>query len=55
MKKIFLITILLLLTVTLLGCNQSIVEDPSTSDEPGIIGYVMDKEGGRILVVNPKA
>ncbi len=46
---------MLLLTITLLACNQSVVEDPSPSDEPGIIGYVMDKEGGRILVVNPEA
>ena len=46
---------MLLITTALLGCNQSVVEDSSPSDEPGIIGYVMDKEGGRILVVNSVA
>lgn len=45
----------LLLTVTLMACNASASENSSPNDAPGIIGYVMEKEDDRILVIDPEA
>ncbi|MDO9533898.1 MAG: hypothetical protein Q7J85_00900 [Bacillota bacterium] len=56
MKKPFLMLIFMLFTVTIfVGCIPNVGEDPSKSDEPGMIGYVMSREDDRILVINPEA
>lgn len=60
MKKIINFIFVILFTVSLFGCSPS---NDSKSDgeretprpEAGISGYIMKKEGGRILVINPEA
>ncbi|KGP92398.1 hypothetical protein N780_01915 [Pontibacillus chungwhensis BH030062] len=50
MKKVlFLMSCLLLVNLLIVGCASS--KDPESAD----VGYVMDKRGSRILVVDPNA
>jgi hypothetical protein len=55
MKRICSFVLVLFLTLSLLGCNQSNIGvdgKKSPSEEPGIIGYVMNEENTGILVVS---
>lgn len=55
MKRICSFVLVLCLALSLLGCNSSkvIIDDKKTPNvEPGMIGYVMNKENTRILVVS---
>jgi hypothetical protein len=56
-KRFFVLILVGLLTIFLLGCVQKYNKENNNSlkDEPGIIGYIMSKKDGRILVVNPDA
>lgn len=54
MKKAVAIAMFLVLVITLIGCDSSAVEDSYLNDEPGIVGYVMERDGDRILVINPE-
>ncbi|KUO48733.1 MAG: hypothetical protein APF76_01975 [Desulfitibacter sp. BRH_c19] len=55
MKKSIIAILIMLFAVSVMGCNQTVDEDPSKDDEPGIIGYVMNRENERILVIDPEA
>lgn len=64
MKKIFLLIFITMLTISVFGCNSKTSDTaptttapttPAQSSKPGITGYVMDKEGDRILVVDPES
>lgn len=48
-----LIYFIVLVLAVLAGCNSENADEPV--DEPDITGYVMDKDGGRILVVSTEA
>lgn len=50
MKRIFNFTLVLLFTISLLGCSSN-----NSKGEAGITGYVMNKENDRILVVSSDA
>jgi hypothetical protein len=55
MKRICSFILVLFLTLSLLGCNQrniGVDDKKNPSVEPGIIGYVMNKENKGILVVS---
>lgn len=56
MKRSFILLLILLLGITIFGCNLNTPNDepevPHQNSEPGITGYIMDKAGDRILVVN---
>lgn len=55
MKKICSFVLVLFLTLSLLGCNQSNINDDekkAPSSKAGIIGYVMKKDKERILVIS---
>ena len=51
MKRYIIFILLLLFVFTISGCSNDINSKPDT--EPGMIGYVMDTDNGRILVVDP--
>jgi len=55
LKKTIFAILIFMFAVSVMGCNQTVDEDSSKNDEPGIIGYVMNKENDRILVINPEA
>lgn len=55
MKRILSFALMLLLAISLLGCNSSNISNDgkkAPNVEAGIIGYVMNKENARILVVS---
>jgi hypothetical protein len=52
MKKILSFALVLLLTISLLGCSSS---NNNNDSEAGITGYIMNKENDRILVVSSYA
>lgn len=54
MNKVFFALLILIVAVSTMGCNLT-SKEPPRSDEPGIIGYVMNKESDSILVINPEA
>ena len=49
MKRVYCFILVLILAISLVGCNSSSI------GEAGIIGYVMNKENDRILVISQKA
>lgn len=58
MKRICSFILVLLLTLSLLGCNSNNIRDDekkAPSVDPGIIGYVMQKDNKRILVISQRA
>jgi hypothetical protein len=58
MKRICSFVLVLLLTISLIGCKSSNTSDggnKTPSAEPGILGYVMAKENNGMLVVSQEA
>lgn len=58
MKRMYSIVLLVCFILLLLGCGiDNIIDkgEQTPSTEPGIVGYVMNKENGRILVVSQTA
>lgn len=53
MKRILSFALVLLLTISLLGCSSN--NNNNNDSEAGITGYVMSKENDRILVVSSDA
>lgn len=53
MKKYIIFILVLIFVFTISGCSNDIKSKPDT--EPGMMGYVMDTDNGRILVVDPVA
>lgn len=53
MKRIFSLLVVVSLVISLLGCSAN--DSTVVKDDPGLVGYVMSKEGDRILVVSDKA
>lgn len=50
MRKLITGTLSLIIGLSLLGCSSS---DVSKEQPPGLVGYVVKKESGKILVVSP--
>jgi hypothetical protein len=59
MRKVFIFLLVVFCAVLLFGCSSNIESKTNekkndANSEPNIIGYVMKKEDGRILVINPE-
>jgi hypothetical protein len=60
LKKVFVVLLAFFFTVSLLGCSQNnesekIKKKENSNPGASMMGYVMKKEEGRILITNPEA